>query len=141
VADPGIDWRAVGIGAAVGIGGGLLLHLLFRVFPISVEEGRIWLVYVLNYGGGMLVDAACGATAGVLARRRGALHGLLAGAIAALLSPLIGFAMMWMETRGAPPIQVSAYLIAIATGALLGTAIATAAGAIGARAAAGPPAA
>ena len=141
MAEP-IDWRAVGIGAAVGIGGSLLLNVMYRVFPIDVERHGLWLVYALSYGGGALIDAACGATAGALARRRGALHGLLAGGITALVAPLVGFIMMWVETRGLPPIELLPYLVALATGALIGIAIATAAGFVAARiaaASAAPP--
>jgi hypothetical protein len=129
----GVDWRAVGIGAAVGIGGSLLLGVLMRLVPFDFERHGMWTYQLLTYGAGGLVDLACGATAGALAGRRGALHGLLAGAITAVVSPLLGLAMFFVTTRFAVPLDVLPWLLAVATGALLGIVLATLAGAVAAR--------
>jgi hypothetical protein len=127
-----VNWKAIGIGVGVGVGCSLLMGVLFRIFPFDASAHPLWIFMLLSYGAGALIDIATGATAGALARTRGALHGLLAGAIALLLSPLIGYAMMWVETRGEPPIDVLAYAFVILVRGLVGVALATAAGAVAA---------
>lgn len=127
-----MNWRAVGIGAAVGVGGTLVLGVLFRLFPWEVGD-RLWLFLALGYLTGGIVDIATGATAGALARRRGALHGLVAGTIATLLSPLIGYALFWVQTRGAAPLGLLDFFAGVAVSGVLGIALSTAAGAIAAR--------
>lgn len=129
----GVDWRAVGIGAAVGIGGGLVLGVLIRLVPFDFERYGMWTYQLLTYGAGGLIDLACGATAGALARPRGALHGFLAGTIASLVSPLLGLVMFFVTTRFAAPLDVLPWLLAVATGVVLGIVLATLAGAIAAR--------
>jgi hypothetical protein len=128
-----IEGRAVGIGVAVGLAGTLLLGMAFRLMPFDVERHGLWLIYAFSYGAGALIDIACGATAGALARRRGALHGALAGLIANLLSPLIGYATMLVQGRGTAPIEFGSYVLAIAGSSLIGVVLATIAGAIAAR--------
>lgn len=131
-----IDWPAVGIGAAVGLAGTLLLSMVFRLLPFDVERHGLWAIYVFSYGAGALIDIACGATAGALARQRGALHGMLAGLIAALVSPLLGYATMWVHGRGMAPIGFASYLLAIAGSSLVGVVLAALSGLIAARIAA-----
>ena len=131
-----IDWRAVGIGVAVGLAGTLLLGMAFRLIQFDVERHGLWVIYAFSYGMGALVDIACGATAGALARRRGALHGLLAGLVAAFVSPLLGYVTMWVQGRGTAPVEFGPYLLAIAGGSLIGVVLATIAGAVAARIAA-----
>lgn len=128
-----LSWRAIGIGAAVGIGGSMLLGLLFQLFPFDGEKHPVWAIVAISYASGALVDIAAGATSGWLAARRGALHGLLAGLAVGLLSPLLGFAMMWVRERGQVPIGFVTYLQGMVPGAALGVFLATLAGALAAR--------
>ena len=127
-----MNWRAIGIGVAVGIGGSLVLNVLFHLFPFDGEKHPMWAILAISYGTGALLDIAVGATAGWLAAQRGAIHGLLAGVIVSLVTPLIGFALMWARERGHVPIELLPYLLAVAWGALLGVALSTIAGAIAA---------
>ena len=125
-----MNGRAIGIGAAVGIGGSMLLGVLFQLFPFDGEKHPLWAILAISYASGALVDIAAGATAGWLAARRGALHGLLAGLISGLVSPLLGFAMMWVRERGAVPIEFVPYLFAVSSGVALGVLVAAISGAI-----------
>jgi hypothetical protein len=126
------DWRAVGIGVAVGLAGTLLLGMVFRLMQFDVERHGPWLIHVFSYGAGAVVDIACGATAGALARRRGALHGVLAGLGASLASPVVGYVTMLVQGHGTAPIELDAYLLAIAFSSGVGIVLATVAGAIAA---------
>ena len=127
-----MNWRAIGIGVAVGIGGSLALNVLFHLFPFDGEKHPMWAILAISYGTGALLDIAVGATAGWLAAQRGAVHGLLAGMIVSLVTPLIGFALMWVRERGHVPIELLPYLFAVAWGALLGIALSTIAGTVAA---------
>ena len=131
-----LSWKAIGLGVAVGIGGALLMSIVWRVFPFDASERPLWMVYVLSYAAGVLIDAATGATAGWLARVRGAAHGFFAGLIAGVISPFIGFAFILVETRGAAPIEWGGYFTQVAIGAAIGIVVAAVAGAIAARLAA-----
>jgi hypothetical protein len=131
-----LNWRAIGIAVAIGLAGSLVMGLLFRVFPFDASERPMWLFFVFSYGAGALLDIAVGGTAGALARVRGALHGLVAGAIATVLAPLIGFAMMWVETGGEVPLGLVEFYAGIAISGVVGIALATAAGAVATRIAA-----
>jgi hypothetical protein len=123
-----MDWRAIGIGVAVGIGGALVLNVLFGLFPLDAEKHPMWAILAISYGTGALLDIAVGATSGWLAARRGALHGLLAGLIVSLITPFMGFAIMWVRERGNVPIDLLSYLLAVGGSALFGIALATGAG-------------
>ena len=131
-----MNWRAIGIGVAVGVGASLALGVLFRAFPHDASERPLWIFLALSYVAGGLIDIAVGATAGWLARVRGAMHGLIAGAIATILSPLIGYASFWIEMRGAPPLGLLDFFAGMAISGVIGIAIAAAAGAVAARIAA-----
>jgi hypothetical protein len=127
-----VNWRAIGIGVAIGLGGSLVLGVMFRMFPLEAD-GRLWIFLTLSYLAGGVIDIATGATAGALARTRGAVHGLVAGVIATLVSPLLGYAMFWVETRGEAPLGLLEFYAGIAISGLIGIALATAAGAVAAR--------
>jgi hypothetical protein len=127
-----MNWRAIGIAVMVGLGGSLILGVLWRVFPPSTEHVPLWAIMALSYGLGAILDLATGAVAGALARVRGALHGLTAGAITSVLSPLIGLTMMLVEGRGTLPVPLLDYALAIAGSTLVGIVLATIAGAIAA---------
>jgi hypothetical protein len=127
-----MNWRAIGIAIAVGIAGSLALGMLFHLFPFDAEKHPMWAILAISYVSAALVDIAVGATAGWLAARRGALHGLLAGLISGLISTLMGFAMMWVRTRGAVPIEFLPYVFALLWGLLLGVVLATLSGAVAA---------
>lgn len=134
-----MNWRAIGIGVAIGLGGTLLLGVLFRLLPWEAGE-HLWMFMALSYVAGALIDIAAGATAGALARTRGALHGFVTGVIATLVSPLLGYARFWVETRGEAPLGLLQFYAGIAVSGVIGIALATAAGAVAARIAAKRPA-
>ena len=127
-----MNWRAIGIGVAVGLGGSLVLGVLFRMLPWEAGE-RLWIFMALSYVAGGLVDIATGAVAGALARTRGAMHGFVAGTIATVVSPLLGYAMFWVETRGEAQLGLLQFYAGIAVSGLIGIALATAAGAVAAQ--------
>lgn len=127
-----MNWRAIGIGVAIGLGGSLVLGVMFGLLPWEAGE-HLWMFMALSYVAGGLLDIAAGATAGALARTRGALHGSVTGVIATLVSPLLGYARFWIETRGVAPLGLLAFYAGIAISGLIGIALATAAGAVAAR--------
>jgi hypothetical protein len=128
-----MNWRAIGIAVAVGLGGSLLMNVLFRLFPFDAGERPMWVFFALSYGAGALLDIAVGATAGTLARVRGAVHGLVAGIIATVLAPVVGYAIFLVETRGAAPLGLIEFYAGIAVSGLIGIALAAAAGEVAVR--------
>ena len=57
-----MNWRAIGIGVAVGLGGSLVLGVLFRMLPWEAGE-RLWIFMALSYvAGGLVVHAGHVAT-------------------------------------------------------------------------------
>lgn len=127
-----LNWRAIGVGVSVGIGGSLLLNVLFHLFPFDGEKHPIWAILAISYAAGALIDIAVGATTGWLARRRGASHGFVAGLITSLISPLLGYLMVLMRERGEVPFALIPYLYALLPGTVVGMVLATIAGAIAA---------
>ena len=78
-----LDWRAIAIGAATTLAVVMVAqYLLMQVLSTGAGTGidPKWLALWPLVG--LLGDALGGALAGLLARRRGALHGLLASALA-----------------------------------------------------------
>jgi hypothetical protein len=124
--------RALMLGVLVGLGGTLLLGLLFTVFPLDANERPMWAILLLSYAAGALVDVATGATAGWIARQRGALHGLLVGVIANLLSPVLGYGMMWLRIGREHPLDIVEYAFAILPGSVMGVLLAMLAGMVAA---------
>jgi hypothetical protein len=84
VAPAGLDWRAIALGAAGTLAVGMLApYLLLQVLMRDsgmVTDTRWFALWPLI---GLLADGLGGAIAGLLARRRGAMHGALASAVAA----------------------------------------------------------
>jgi hypothetical protein len=60
------------------------------------------------------------------------LHGFLAGLIAHVITPVIGFAMMVVRERGLPQFPLVDYFIAVLGSFVLGIVLSTLAGAVGA---------
>lgn len=132
----GLDWRAIGIAIAVGLGGSLLLGTLFQALPYDGVSIPLGLYLGLSYGSALLVDLATGATAGAIARRRGLAHALVAVLVCSVVSPLLGLAMTLVRNRPLPDIGLLDYLGAIAGSTVAGIVIACVAGAVAARMAA-----
>lgn len=127
-----LNWRAIGIGVAVGIGGSLLLNVLFHLFPFDGEKHPMWAILAVSYGAAALIDIAVGASTGWLAGRRGAMHGFLAGLIVSLISPFLGYLVVLVRERGEVPFELIPYLYALLPGTVMGMVLATIAGAIAA---------
>jgi hypothetical protein len=121
-----LDVRAIGIGAAVGIGASLAVSLMWILFPMQNAAEHISLV--------ILVSHAIGAAAGWLARVRGSVHGLFAGLIANIVSMGIGYAITLVRTDyGRTAEEVISYLATMLPWQVVGIALATLAGAIAVR--------
>jgi hypothetical protein len=133
VAATPVNWKAVAIGVGVSVGGFLVLTMFHRLFPFDHATRPLWAMMALGYGLSAVVDIASGAAAGWVARARGALHGLVTGVIANLLSPLLSYVVMFVQGRGEVPIDFATYLAAIALPLLAGIVLATIAGAVAAR--------
>jgi hypothetical protein len=133
-APPGLDFRAIGIGAAAGIGASLVMSVMWMLFPMNAMAGHFGIVMLASYLIGALIDIATGAIAGWLARRRGSLHGLFAGLIANIVSMGVGYALTLLRTDyGRSVEQVIAYLVAVVPWQIVGVALATIAGTIAVR--------
>ena len=129
-----MNQRAIFIGAAVGIGVSLAMSLMWVLFPTENVAANLGIVLIVSHVIGALVDIATGATAGWLARSRGAMHGLFAGLIANIVSLAIGYAITLVRTDyGRTVDEVIQYLIAMLPWQVVGIALATIAGAIAVR--------
>jgi hypothetical protein len=124
-----LDWRAIGIGAAVVLAFALALRVVVTVFPL--EAGTTWFTtYLIGARAlGILVDLLGGAAAGWIARQRGTLHGAIAvllGRLAALVLGTIVTAvqaqgeMSWLLTAGYWFSLLGWLLIATLLGAIAG---------------------
>lgn len=79
----GLDWRAIALGAATTLAVVMAAqYLLMQMLATGAGRGTDSRWLALWPLVGLLGDALGGALAGLLARRRGALHGLLASALA-----------------------------------------------------------
>ena len=132
---PAIDWPAVAAGAAAAVAIGFAASMLMR--PLYAGGMGASLIAVIGMGISMLADACGGALAGLMAKRRGALHGALAMVGASLVGVLISLVMMarmgQMQLLLNLPYWLQWFLYAI-----LGLIVGTVAGAIAAKVAAKP---
>ena len=92
----GLDWRAIALGAGASLGIAYAANfLLMRAFAPATgaftPDNVFWFSLVAPLLG-LLADALGGALAGLLARRRGAMHGLLAAALASAGSLVVTLA-------------------------------------------------
>jgi len=133
-AAPSLDWRAIGIGAAVGIGASLAMSVLWMLFPLQARPEHLTWVLLASHAIGALIDIATGATAGWLAGRRGSMHGLVAGLAANLASMAVGYAITLVRTGYGRSVQETlAYLMAMVPWQVVGVVLATIAGTIAVR--------
>ena len=129
-----LDMRAIGIGAAVGIGASVVMSTLWILFPMQNAAEHIGIILIVSHLIGAIIDIATGAVAGWLARARGSIHGLFAGLIANIVSLGIGYAITLVRTDyGRTVEQVIAYLASMLPWQVVGIALATLAGAIAVR--------
>jgi hypothetical protein len=93
---PGLDWRAIAFGAAAILALGIATSLMLT--PLLAKSGTFdtrWLALWPLVG--LVADGLGGALAGLLARQRGALHGLLASALAFVGGMVMSIARMVYE--------------------------------------------
>ena len=129
-----LDFRAIGIGTAVGIGASLAMSMLWVLFPPGAVAANVSLIVAISHLAGAAIDIATGATAGWLAGRRGSMHGLFAGLIANIASLAIGYTMTVLRTDYGDTVEeVIAYLMALVPWQIVGVALATIAGAVAVR--------
>jgi hypothetical protein len=129
---PSLDWRAIASGAAASLAVSLSVGLLASRYVLAHppgEGGATRLLYLALPLVGLVADALGGALAGLMAKRRGMVHGLLAallasagglvvsisrlalhGALAPLLAPVFWLQMVLWIALGA--------FVAMAAGAL-----------------------
>lgn len=124
-----LQWRAIGIGAAVSIAVSLAMLLLGgHVEPLVDALGVAvvsWAMRLL----GLAADAAAGFVAGRIAGRDGARHGLCAGALAAV----IGFAITLPGLFGSGYVPDGGWWLQVVVWSLAGVALAFVCGALGAQ--------
>ena len=135
VAHGALDWRAILLGAAailaVGIAAPLLLgQALSR--GGSTPDPRWFALWPLM---GLFADGLGGALAGLLARRRGAVHGALASVLAFGGGLVISIAQLVLRNAAAMLLS-TAYWVQVLGWSALGVGVAALAGLVAARAAA-----
>ena len=90
-----LDWRAIAAGAgaslAIGMSASFLMRAALGAGGIVLATGTVWALSGLVSA---LADVVGGATAGLMAKRRGALHGLLAMLLAAAFGLVVSIVMM-----------------------------------------------
>jgi hypothetical protein len=130
----GLDYAAIGVGAAIGIGASIAMSLLWVLMPSELVVAHVGIVVAVSHLLGAAIDIATGAAAGWLARRRGSMHGLFAGLIANIVSLAIGYATTLLRTGYGDTVEeVMSYLVSIVPWQIAGVALATIAGAIAVR--------
>jgi hypothetical protein len=130
----GLDLRAIGIGAATGIGASVVMSLLWVLLPTQNMAAHIGIVLIVSHVIGAVIDIATGFVAGWLARQRGAVHGFFAGLIANIVSLAIGYGITLVRTDyGRTVDQVFAYLVSMLPWQIVGVVLATIAGALAVR--------
>jgi hypothetical protein len=131
-----LDWRAIAAGAGASIAIGMSASFLMRS---ALSGGSVDLAYgtllAINGLVSVIADVVGGATAGLLAKRRGALHGLLAMLLASAFGIVVSVVMLARVGQLALMAGVVYWLQWFGM-ALVGVAIGTFAGWIAARLAA-----
>jgi hypothetical protein len=132
-----LDWRAIGIGAAVVLAFALALRVVVTVFPL--EAGTTWFTsYLIGARAlGILVDLAGGAAAGWIARQRGTLHGAIAVLLGRLAALVLGTIVTAVQAQGEMSWLLTAgYWFSLLGWLLMATLLGAIAGLMGARLAA-----
>lgn len=133
-----LNWEAIGAGAALNLVIGFGASRLMMLFGTPSAGQQMILLMLVIRGLGLIGDMAGGAVAGGMARRRGALHGLIAHAISIVLG--FAFGLAWMTTRHPESLvylRSVAYWASFVPWSLLGLGVAAAAGEVAARMRAG----
>jgi hypothetical protein len=132
-----LDWRAIGIGAAVVLAFALALRVVVTVFPL--EAGTTWFTsYLIGARAlGILVDLAGGAAAGWIAHQRGTLHGAIAVLLGRLAALVLGTIVTAVQAQGEMSWLLTAgYWFSLLGWLLMATLLGAIAGLMGARLAA-----
>ena len=129
-----LDWRAIVSGAgatlAIGIALGALLGMWMQDHPLGYGT-----VQALSIVVGLLADVVGGALAGVLAKRRGALHGAMAMVLASAFGLVASLVLMSRAGQLDVFLSLSYWMWWLLT-ALLGLGVGALAGLVAARIAA-----
>jgi hypothetical protein len=87
-----LDWRAIAAGAGASLAIGFSASFLMRpLYSSGIGYGTIQFLSIMV---GLLADTLGGAVAGLLARRRGALHGALAMLLASAFGLVVTFVVV-----------------------------------------------
>lgn len=124
-----LQWRAIGIGAAVSIAVSVLILFLGGSIERLVDALGIGVVSWAMRLLGLAADAAAGFVAGRIAGRDGARHGLCAGALAAV----VGFAITLPGLFGSGYVPDGGWWLQVVVWSLAGVALAFVGGALGAQ--------
>jgi hypothetical protein len=131
----GLDWRAALVGGGIAIALGIGVSWLAQAAIRGGMAPDSRMVYLAMAIAGLLVDAIGGAVAGAIARRQGALHGVVACALATFAG--LAFTILMVQKAGVAPASLGATFWAQwVAQALLGFAAAAVAGLLAARIAA-----
>ena len=129
-----LDWRAIAAGAGASLAIGFSASFLMRpLFGGNVALGYGTLA-AINLLVSILADAVGGATAGALARRRGAVHGALAMVLAAACGFVVTLVMLGRQGHVAS--VGAAFWLQWLAYAVLGLVVGTVAGLVAAKVAA-----
>jgi hypothetical protein len=136
VATRGLDPRAIALGAAAILAIGLSSsYVMQQLFLGSPDTANVRLFQLLSTAIGLVSHAVGGATAGLVARRRGAVHGGIACLLASLGGVVVTLVMVGRQGQLSAILNI-AFVAQWLIWVLLGMAIGVAAGAIAARVAA-----
>jgi hypothetical protein len=133
---PGLDWRAILVGAGTSMAVGFALSFLMQrafVHEGVAPSGLVMVIWPLT---GLVNDALGGAVAGFLARRRGVAHGALACVLASVAGLVI--TIVRMSQAGVGMFENLSWLAQMPFWMALGIAVGAGAGAIAVRLATTP---
>jgi hypothetical protein len=131
----GLDPRAIALGAGATLAIGLSSTFLVQSVLVGDTAPDVELWRLLSTVVGLFADAIGGATAGFIARRRGAVHGVLASLLAAIGGLLVTAVMLGRQGH-IELLGDVAFLAQWLLWTALGAVLAAAAGAFAARVAA-----